>query len=186
MTRTPLPPDPYAQPVGNKSGVKTWQVLTAIGIGTFVGVVVVCGGGVALMAVYFQQQMTSFNSMMAGNFSVPNLSYTMQAPPTAVAGQPFEIELTLENTGSTPIKINSLDDYSGLTLIQSDPPWQSESGGVMDYQLTIPPNQTQTVKLTAQTDATGIQTLNIDAQTDMAFTEAYGSIDVSPAAPASP
>lgn len=182
----PLPPHPNDTPM---SGMKTWQVLTAIGIGAFAGVVVVCGGGVALMMVFFQQQINSFNGMMSGNFTVPNLNYTMQVPPDVVEGQPFEIELTLENTGTSPMTLYSLEDYSALTLIQSDPPWQSESDGVMVYQMTLDPGQPQTIKVTARTDMVGFQTLNIDATTDasgMSFTEAYATINVAPAPPEAP
>ncbi|MEO0513749.1 MAG: hypothetical protein AAF086_00455 [Planctomycetota bacterium] len=156
-------------------------MLTAIGLGSFLGVVVVCGGGVALTMLFFQQQIASFNSIISGNYgTIPNLNYTMQLPPTAVEGQPFEIELTLENTGTSPITLHSLDDYSGLTLIQSDPPWQSLSGGEMMYQLPLPPGQVVTVKVTAQTDMLGSQTINIDAHADggMSWAEAYGTINV--------
>ncbi len=186
----PLPPP--------RTGLKAWQVLTAIGIGSFVGVIVVCGGGVALTMVFFQQQISSFNSLVSGNFgTIPNLNYTMQLPPSALEGQPFDIELTLENTGTSAMTLYSLNDYSGLTLLQSDPPWQRLSGGEMMYQFPLPPGQTVAVKVTAQTDMVGSQSINIDAHTDgmgMSWAEAYGTINVvaatvpapTPATPESP
>lgn len=185
----PQPPQdppqyPYpGPPPAPKPGMKTWQVLTAIGIGSFLGVVLVCGGSIAITTAYFQQQFTAFNQAMSGNIGIPNLTYTMQAPPDVIEGQPFEIQLTLENTGPSPMTLYSLDDYSGLTLIRSDPPWQSMSGGEMIYQLTLPPNQLQTIKITASSNMLGSQQINIDAHADSAmmnWAEAYAIINVKP------
>lgn len=181
----PYPP-PHYPGESPKRGLQTWQVLTAIALGSFLGVVVVCGGGGALTMLFFQQQITSFNNIVSGNYgTIPNLSYSMQVPANAVEGQPFEIELTLDNTGTSPMTLYSLNDYSGLTLIQCDPPWQSRNGSEMLYQLPLPPGQPVTLKVTAQANGSGTQSLNIDAYTDggLSWAEAYGTIIVTPATP---
>lgn len=188
MTTNPPPyQDPYAPTPPTKQGVKPWQVLTVIGIGSFLGAALVCGGAVALVMTSFQQQFNHFASIASGNTDIPNLVYTMQAPSSVTQNQPFEIELTLENTGSTPMTIHSLNDYSGvLTLLSSDPPWQSVSGSEMVFQLTLDPNQPQIIKLNAQAGVLGDNYLNIDANQDMGgmiYSEAFATISVQAPAP---
>ncbi|MEM1109449.1 MAG: hypothetical protein AAGH99_12255 [Planctomycetota bacterium] len=184
----PAPPSPgYPSPapaVPTASRVKTWQVLTAIGLGSFLGVVVVCGGGVALTMIYMQQQISSFSNIFTGGFGiVPNLTYTVVAPPNATQNQPFDIELTFENTGTTPMTLYSLQDYSGLTLLRSDPPWQSKNYDEMVYQITLQPNQPQVIKLTLESSIPGTQYLNFDANMDasgLTFAEGYATVTVNP------
>ena len=167
-------------------GLKAWMVLTAIGIGSFLGVAVACGGGVAVLGYYMQQGVSNLNYMSSGGLgsTVPNLNYTMNLPGNATAGQPFDIELTLENTGTSPVDLYSLQDYFGLQITASDPPWQSEQGDELIYNMTLQPSQPQVIKLTAETSNTGYHTLNIDANMDPSgfpYAEAYGSIQIDPA-----
>ncbi|MEO1235969.1 MAG: hypothetical protein AAFX76_04195 [Planctomycetota bacterium] len=179
-----------------KPGLQTWQVLTAIGVGSFLGVVVVCGGGLAMTGWFIQQQLswaaglgTSYSGGSGFSAGVPDLRYDMNLPARVQQGVPFEVELTLENTGTTPMTLHSVYDYSGLSLMASDPPWSQYSHDEAVYGMTIDPGQTRTVKITAISHALGSQSINFDAYMDASgtrFAEAYGNLIVDPPPPPPP
>ena len=189
MSATPPPPRAYPPqaPSSPPSRVKPWQVLTAIALGAFVGCIVVCGGGMILAGVYFKDMIQN-NPAFSGGYNFPttvaNLSYFMSAPSTVQQGQPFEIELTLENHDTAPQTLHSLQNYSSLNITQSDPPWQSQQSDEFVYQMTLPPGQVQTIKLTAEAQWTGYESINIDAHLDLmgnSYAEAYHDLQVDPA-----
>lgn len=179
---------PYRQP--ERPSVPIWPLILASAGGAFVGVVLL--GGFMLVAIAGLVQSGALYDLLdfaqySGYASSPvNLNYNMQTPGVVQQGVPFEIELTLENTDTVPQTLHSLQDYSGLQFIQSDPPWQSLQGSEMIYQMTLQPGQVQTVKLTATTSTLRYQSINIDANLDgmgYQFVEAYGQLQVNPQQP---
>lgn len=167
--------------------MKTWQVLVAIAVGSFIGVVVVCGGLGAWIVIISQQQM---QSMMQGMGAPLDISYHLRGPSEVAAGQRFTLEAVVENTGSSPRTLTGLENYSDLIVHASTPAYQNRQGSTYTYQLSIPPGGTQVVQLEVEAATPGPQTVNFDAyfDNDFTFIEGFHSLDVMPqgAAPTAP
>ena len=147
--------------------MKPWQIITAIGIGSFLGVVVVCGGVGTWFVITVNRQMSAINPMINGGSltpTVPGITYTMSMPEQSVQGERFTITCTVVNTLSTTQTLHSLQNYSSLRIHAADPAPQSDGGGPMlVYNTVLPPNQPQTFLLEASSDTTGWVEVNIDA-----------------------
>lgn len=138
--------------------MKPWQILVAIGIGAFVGVVVVCGG----LGFWIARE-TLVPLQAAMTPGSPGISYQLNGPAQVQVGRPFTLEATITNSGATAQTLHSLENYSGLTIHSSTPAWQNRQGSLMTYQLSIPAGGQQIIRLEVEASTDGPHFANIDA-----------------------
>lgn len=172
--------------------MKPWQILIAIGIGSFLGIVVVCGGLGAWFVINVNRQMNTgggmFNNGMYGpGFATPvGITYTLTGPAQATQGERFTLVCTIENTLTTPQALHSLQNYSGLTIHSVDPPPQTVPGDwtMLIFNTPLPPNQPQTFHLECSSEMIATQEVNIDANINDpgTYIEAWHTIQILPPA----
>lgn len=170
--------------------MKTWQVLTAIGVGSFLAVLLVCGGMATWMGIVMQQSLNAaqqgFANMQPGAYAtVPGITYSLQGPHEAIVNQPFTLEAIVENNSSQVQTIHSIDSYSSLRILSSQPAWQNRQNDTYVFNLDVQPGQMQIIRFEVEPVSVGYEDVNLDANINSPtnFTEAYHGLDVKPAPP---
>ncbi|MEX0655650.1 MAG: hypothetical protein WD534_05030 [Phycisphaeraceae bacterium] len=176
--------------------MKTGWILAAIGIGAFLGVVVVCGGLGAgflyLVSEEMEQQRGQFGVAHGGfQSSHANVDYTLTGPDEVRVGEPatFIVEVTNTST-SEHHSLYSLDLYTELVdqgAVDASPsPKQDNPGSSyaeLVYELDLPPGATEQVEVTFHPSQAGQYNVNIDAciDTTFDFIERFHDLAVLPA-----
>ena len=166
--------------------MKPWAILLAIGIGSFLAVLLVCGGmGAGFMYLVYQeaQSQSLYGGGAYAGASVPGINYHLQGPTRVVAGEAFTLEAVVENTGTSVQTLHSLVNYSRLNVLNTTPAFQQRQGNDFSFNLPLQPGQQETIQIEAVATTPGWDSVNFDVHINSSgnYVEAFHSLEVLPA-----
>lgn len=179
--------DPHHHPPRSTPAM---PVLLAIGAGSFLAVLLVCGGmGAGFMWLAFEEMQGGYYGGM-GYAPPTDIRYDMRMPATAKVGEAFEIELEVENTANHEQQLHSFEFYTDLvnsiTITDSTPNFTHQERHPdnlrLDYRVGIPAGTTMLFRLEVLPSQPGHFNVNIDANINdqWNFVEQWGSIQIEP------
>ena len=189
------PGNPYNQPATPTPPAKRSNatgILIAIGVGSFLGVVVVCGGAAAMVGLAWNEMMQQMMLAGGGGGYVVNANHTMTAPSQVTAGQPFTVDVTAHNTDPYAAKqLYSVEIYSdlaqngGLKSVTPQPVSQTDTGYSVQlvFEHDVPSNTQFDIQLEFEApQQTQLYPLNIDTNWGQqgldGYVEQYQDVDV--------
>ncbi len=134
----------FNQENARKKNRRSWIACGAIAMVLFCAA---CIGTVGILALFFSPP--------------ENLDVMVIAQPEITAGQEFELELRLKNSGNTPITVSSiaLPKSELVTILNSSPEWEKHTdlGDKIEYvfPLSLAPGETRTVTFRLRASSSG-------------------------------
>jgi hypothetical protein len=169
--------------------MKNGWIIAAIGIGAFLGVVLVCGG---LGAAFLWMVRDEFQNI--GVFTpVTGIDYTLSGPDSVNAGETATFVIEVTNTSTTDDRVlYSIDLYTELVgqgpvaAVPAGRPFYADEGDTyaeLIYQLPLPPGATERIEVQFTPNQPGRYEVNIDVCIDTAFSfiERFHTLIVRPA-----